>query len=159
LIQQLRREIARYRDAAPGLLTLGWQEWRALWKAQIALLRAQRELRRRPTGEFVRDGSVAPSALSAIHRGDDVQRLAIAMRRAARFGLFRPKCLVQSLALRLMLEDAGISGAIVRVGVQVVDGRFIAHAWVEYNGVVTGDDPEAVARYQPLSGIQVAEFR
>lgn len=41
----------------------------------------------------------------------------------------------------------------------MISGRFIAHAWVEYNGEVVGDDPEFVARYQPLSGVQVAEFR
>ena len=47
----------------------------------------------------------------------------------------------------------------MRVGVQLVDGQFVAHAWVEYNGAVTGDDPDVVERYQPLSGIEVVEFR
>ena len=39
------------------------------------------------------------------------------------------------------------------------NGQFVAHAWVEYNGAVTGDDPDVVERYQPLSGIEVVEFR
>ena len=151
--------MGRYRKAGLKLLNLGWHDWIALWKAQVALLRAQRELRRRPTGEFVRDASGDRPPLTAVDRTDDVRRLAIALRRAASFGLFRPLCLVRSLGLRLLLEDAGISGAVVRVGVKVVDGHFIAHAWVEYNGAVVGDDPDVVASYQPLRGIEVAEFR
>ena len=155
----LSREMGRYRRAAPKLLNLGWRDWVALGKAQIALLRAQRELKRRPTGEFVRDTSVERSPLPTIDRSEEVRRLAIAVRRAASFGLIRPLCLVRSLALRQLLADAGIAGANVRVGVQLVDGQFVAHAWVEYNGVVTGDDPDVVARYQPLTGIEVVEFR
>lgn len=158
-MRRLGREMGRYRKAGPRLLHLGWRDWIALGKAQVALLRAQRELRRRPTGEFVRDASVVHSPLASVDRTDDVRRLAVALTRAASFGVFRPLCLVRSLGLRLLLEDAGISGAVVRVGVKMVDGNFIAHAWVEYNGAVVGDDPDNVASYQPLSGIEVAEFR
>ena len=159
LMRRLGREMGRYRRAGPQLLHLGWRDWIALGKAQVALFRAQRELKRRPTGEFVRDTSVERPPLPAVDQTDDVRRLAIALKRAASFGLFRPLCLVRSLGLRLLLEDAGISGAIVRVGVKVVDGKFIAHAWVEYRGAVVGDDPDDVASYQPLSGIEIAEFR
>lgn len=157
MMRRLRRETGRYRRAAPKLRTLGWRDWIALGKAQIALLRAQHELKRRPVGEFVHAGSVVRP--SAGDQADEVRRLALAMRRAASFGVFRPKCLARSIGLRRLIEDAGISGANVRVGVQMISGRFIAHAWVEYNGEVVGDDPEFVARYQPLTGVQVAEFR
>jgi hypothetical protein len=88
----------------------------------------------------------------------DALRIALAVHRAADFGLFRPRCLAKSMALRRMLNAAGIEGAQVRVGVQLTQGRFVAHAWVEYAGQVVGDDPVAVARYAPLTGIQVAEY-
>lgn len=159
-LRRLHREMARYRRAAPKLLSLGWRDWSTLVRAQAALLRAQRDLRRRPVGEFVRDGNVSPPASAAIapERRDEVRRLALAISRVASYGLIRPKCLVQSMGLRQLTEDAGISGATVRVGVQVVNGRFIAHAWVDYAGEVFGDDPKAVARYVPLNGIQLVEF-
>jgi hypothetical protein len=126
-------------------------------RAQAALLRAQREMRSRPTGEMVRDEHVEP-VTTAANRGDDARRIALAVNRAATFGVFRPKCLVKSRALRAMLKAAGISGAQVRVGVRLTDGRFRAHAWVEYAGEVVGDDPATVARFIPMPDIRVAEL-
>jgi hypothetical protein len=126
-------------------------------RAQFELARAQRELRARPTGDMVRDDSSQEKPAGA-DRFDDALRIALAVNRAAEFGLFRPRCLAKSIALRRMLNSAGIDGAKVRVGVQLTRGRFVAHAWVEYGGKVVGDDPEAVARYTLLTGIQVAEY-
>jgi hypothetical protein len=37
-------------------------------------------------------------------------------------------------------------------------GQFLAHAWVEYGGQVVGDNPASVARFVPMTGIQVAEL-
>lgn len=152
--------MARYRRVAPKLLTLGWRDWTTLARAQAALLRAQRELRRRPLGEFVRDGSVAetPSFTTGPQRREEMRRLTLAVSRVASYGLIRPKCLVQAMGLRQLAEDSGIRGTAVRVGVQVIKGRFIAHAWIEYEGEVFGDDPQSVARYTPLNGIQLVEF-
>ena len=158
-LRRLSREMGRYRRAAPKLLTVGWSGWRALAKAQVALWWAQRELHRRPTGELVRDGALqAQSSGRHADRHEEIREIAKALNRAARFGFFRPKCLVRSMGLRRMIDDAGISGATVRVGVQVLRGRFNAHAWVEYDGEVVGDDAALVARYVPLTGLQVAEF-
>jgi hypothetical protein len=125
--------------------------------AQAALLRAQREMRSLPTGEMVREDAVA-TATPATDRVDDARRIALAMNRAATFGIFRPKCLVKSRALRKMLDAAGIAGAQVRVGVLLMDGRFRAHAWVEYAGEVVGDDAADVARFVPMPDIRVAEL-
>jgi len=155
--RRVRREIARYRRSVPKLRALGWQEWKDLVRAQLALTQAQREMRRRPTGEMVRD-EPAPMGVSSADRVDDARRIALAVNRAAEFGLFRPKCLVKSRALRKMLDEAGIQGAQVRVGVQLSQGRFLAHAWVEYGGLVVGDDSAVVAQYLPITGIQVAEL-
>lgn len=110
-----------------------------------------------PTGEMVRDEPVA-TMTPAIDRVEDARRIALAVNRAATFGLFRPKCLVKSRALRKLLDEDGIVGATVRVGVQLTEGRFRAHAWVEYAGQVVGDDPAAVARFVPMPGLRVAEL-
>lgn len=128
-----------------------------MMRAQSALLRAQREMRSLPTGELVREES-APKGASA-DRADDARRIALAINRVAEYGVFRPKCLVRSRALRQLLDSAGIAGAEVRVGVQLSRGRFLAHAWVEYGGQVVGDDPEFVARFDPMTELQVAALR
>ena len=156
-LRRVRREIARYRRAIPKLRALGWRDWRDLVRAQIALSRAQRDMRSLPTGDMVRDAE-SSAATPMVDRMDEARRIALAMNRAAAFGLFRPKCLVKSRALRQMLDEAGIEGAEVRVGVRLQEGRFAAHAWVEYAGHVVGDDPRDIAQYVPMTGIQVAEL-
>ena len=152
---RVRREIARYRKAAPKLLSLGVRDWGDLARAQLALVHAQREMRSMPTGSMVRD-EAEPAGKPTGDRMDEARRIALAVSRAATFGLFRPKCLVKSRALRKLLDEAGIDGAQVKVGVQLLNGKFFAHAWVEYAGQVVGDDPAAVARFVPMPGIQVA---
>ncbi len=110
-----------------------------------------------PTGEMVREESVS-APVRATDRIEDARRIALAVNRAAAFGLFRPKCLVKSRALRKLLDAHGVEGAQVRIGVQLLQGRFRAHAWVEYGGQVVGDDPAMVARFVPMSGVHVAEL-
>lgn len=155
--RRLRREIARYRRSAPKLRKLSWRDWKDLVRAQFALARAQREMRSRPTGEMVRDEPI-PLESAAVDRVDEARRIALAVNRAAEYGLFRPRCLVKSRALRKLLDEEGIPGAQVRVGVQLSKGRFLAHAWVEYAGQVLGDDQVAVAQFVPMPGIQVEDL-
>lgn len=152
------REISRYRNAGSKIRTLAWRDWKEIMRAQLALLRAQREMRTLPTGEIVRQETVPVEAHGA-DRADDARRIALAVNRAAEYGVFRPKCLVRSRALRQLLVDAGVLGANVRVGVLLVNGRFRAHAWVEYGGAVVGDDPVHVARFNPITGVEVAALR
>ena len=154
---RVRREVARYRRVGPKLRALGWQDWKDLLRAQLALAHAQREMRSRPTGALVRD-EPAPISIPTTDRVDDARRIALAVNRAAEFGVFRPKCLVRSRALRQLLDQAGVLGAEVRVGVQLTEGRFLAHAWVEYGGQVLGDDPAYVARFNPMTDLQVASL-
>lgn len=149
--------VARYLKIGSRLRTLSWRDWTDLVRAQLALVRAQREMRSVPIGELVRD-EIAPTDPSAADRFEDARRIALAINRAAEFGMFRPKCLVRSRALRLLLDKAGVVGAQVRVGVQLSQGRFLAHAWVEYGGQVVGDDPAYVARFNPMTGLQVANL-
>lgn len=158
MTRRVAREILRYRKAGPKLRSLGLRDWKELVRAQIALVRAQREMHSLPTGELVRQ-ETAPAAAHTGDRADDARRIALAVNRAAEYGLFRPKCLVRSRALRQLLESAGVRGAHVRVGVQLSNGRFRAHAWVEYAGEVVGDDPSHVARFNPITGLDVAALR
>jgi len=114
-------------------------------------------MRSLPTGDMVND-DVSVRGVPVPARIDDVRRIALAVNRAAEFGFFRPRCLVKSRALRKMLDEAGLDGAEVRVGVLLARGRFLAHAWVEYGGQVVGDDPAKVARFAPMPGINVADL-
>lgn len=55
-------------------------------------------------------------------------------------------CLTQALALQRLLARYGYR-AIVQIGVCKVDGRFLAHAWVEHRGRTFLGTSENVARY------------
>ncbi|HEX9565637.1 MAG TPA: lasso peptide biosynthesis B2 protein [Gemmatimonadaceae bacterium] len=156
LFNRIRSEIGRYRRALPKLRGLDRADWRELGRAQLALFRAQAAIRGQPTGEMVHDAE--PVSIPGVaDRLNDARRIALAVNRAATYGLFRPKCLARSMALRQLLNEDGIEEARVRVGVQLTSGRFVAHAWVEYAGQVVGDDPARVAHYAPL-GVTVADF-
>ena len=90
-------------------------------------------------------GEVEPEAI----------RAALAINRAAAYGLFRPLCLVRSVALSRMLEAGGMHGSRICVGVRRVRGRFAAHAWVEYRGQVLGDKEQHVSTFLPLDDLQL----
>ena len=101
----------------PGKLSrLSLRDWRELFEAQWALLVAQSMLRSRPMGSLATP--VASVGAVDLDRMPEARRLALAMVRAARFGVFRPQCLARSLALSRMLTAHGITGGIVRVGVR-----------------------------------------
>lgn len=128
-------------------------EWRDLLQAQWALVVAQVMVRQRPVGSLA-----TPS--SGVRQPDpgrmpEARRLALAIVRAARFGLFRPQCLVRSVALSRMLTARGIQGALVRVGVRRAGGEFLAHAWVEFAGETLGDADEHVGTFVPLTNLDV----
>jgi hypothetical protein len=150
--------IRQYQRAVPKLSKLSWREWRDLLSAQVALLVAQVRVRTKAQGELVepeadraRDERAAPTAAQQ----DEAKRVALAVSRAAAFGVFRPACLVRSIALCRLLERRGIPGGRVEVGVIMRDGRFVAHAWVTLAGQVLSDDPGSVQRYAPLPGVNV----
>ena len=157
--------MARIARAARGLRRLDRERVRDLWAAECALARAQLMVWRRPTGALLGAGPRGPLpgaflgafpgafAIVAGHPADvparmarielrrEAERLARAIHVAARMGPIRPACLARALALNQLLESRGISGSRLRIGVRLQGGRFDAHAWVEYGGVVVGDDP------------------
>jgi Transglutaminase-like superfamily len=56
-------------------------------------------------------------------------------------------CLKQSLVLWILLRSQGILSEL-RIGVQRESDKFMAHAWVEYQGIVLNDTNDVRQRYQ-----------
>ena len=141
------------------LLGLSPAAWAELCSAQIALVHAQLLIWTRPRGALLvaspapapavemRDGGIAP----------EVARLALAVERAAEHGLFRPKCLAQAVALQRMLTSRGFAGSSVRVGIRLGQGRFLAHAWVEYRGTVLADRAWRVSKFDELARMDLIQ--
>jgi hypothetical protein len=69
---------------------------------------------------------------------------------AARHGLWRPKCLTQSLVLEWFLRRQKIDGNL-HIGVQPQGGRLEAHAWVSFQGVVLNDGDDVHLRFAPFA--------
>jgi hypothetical protein len=55
-------------------------------------------------------------------------------------------CLTRSLLLRWLLRRRGIASDL-RIGVQLVQGRLDAHAWVEYEAMPINDTPDVAQRF------------
>ena len=147
------------------LTRLSLREWADLLEAQLALLLAQFRVWTRPTGRLVSHSS-APAAeppTPATDADGSVQQradaLALAVGRAAEFGLFRPLCLVRAVALNHVLEHHGVTGSRVRVGVRMRNGRFAAHAWVEYGDRILGDNEAHVGSFVELSEVRLVDAR
>ena len=131
------------------LVTLAPREIADLFFAQWFLLAALLTVRRRPRGGLLRPLRQAPPTDGA--RDDErLVRLAVAVDRVARFGLFRPTCLVRAVALERQIRRANAGPAVVRVGVLPTAGELFAHAWIEIDGQVIGDEPWHVRRFTPL---------
>lgn len=122
--------------------------------AQQALLRARRAVRTRPLGELIRPVGGAPDRTSAAAndpaRIARLDRIAIAVRRASDYGIFRPTCLVRAIALEDLARRHGVEEAVVRVGVRRREAAFEAHAWLELDGRVVGDTRANVDRFTVL---------
>jgi hypothetical protein len=120
-------------------------------QAQSLLLITQLRLYTAPQGEFVALRACPSSAQTDPANLPRARLLASAVHRAASYGVFRPACLVRAVALCALLERKGIYGAQVRLGVNVTDGAFKAHAWVEYAGTILGDEPWHVRSFVPIA--------
>lgn len=131
-------------------------ERRELLRAQLALLGAQVRVWTRPRGALVAEGKASYRAAPSAAQLRDARAIAYGVSRVARSGLFRPSCLVRTLALSRLLERAGIPGARVRIGVRAREGHFEAHAWLELAGVVLGDSPHRVATFSHLTDVRPA---
>lgn len=110
-------------------------------------------MRRVPVGTLVvRDGA---SSVPASGEWARARAIALAVSRAAEYGLFRPYCLVRAIALHDLLDANGIRGSSVRVGVRHEHGTFAAHAWIMWRDEILGDQPEHVARFTEVDDLRV----
>lgn len=132
------------------VVALQRRDWVDLLAAQTALLRAQLLVWTRRCGALVTPLHVADHTKTA-DAPAAVRRLALAVSRAATYGLFRPTCLVRAVALHHLLAARGFPDASLRVGVLRQEGKLLAHAWVEYRGVVLTDEESQVKRYAELA--------
>lgn len=140
------------------LASLNEAERRELVRAQLALLRAQLAVWTRPHGQLVR-AAREPAGLPDEYASRTARRIAGAVSLASRRGVFRPNCLVRSLALARLLEGAQVPGWHVRIGVRDRTGRFEAHAWVELGGEVLADSTEHVASFERLADVRLVRAR
>src|SRR5215207_3396886 len=150
-----RRSWSRVRAIARKLLGLSPAELAELVRAQVALLGAQVMVWTRPIGQLVTNDLVVGAAEESGEVEPVALRIALAVNRAAAYGVFRPLCLVRAVALNRMLETRGLHGSRIRVGVRRRRGRFAAHAWVEYKNQVLGDRAEHVGTFAPLDDVQL----
>lgn len=152
----------RTRHLFSKLLRLPRAEWVDLMVAQVALLGAWLRVATRPRGQLV--GVPGPEDRASATPPDEealqvARRAAIAVTRAAAYGLFRPKCLVRAVAIKRLLDARGLPGSRVQIGVRSQHGAFAAHAWVEYGAEILGDRPEHVQSFAPLADLTVLEAR
>ena len=86
-------------------------------------------------------------------RADDLPRVIThCVHAAARHAVCGTRCLPRSLVLWALLRRQGFSPAL-RFGARNTDGRFEAHAWVEYQGQVVNDRPDVGQRFAPFAKI------
>ena len=122
----------------------------------MALLRAQAMCWLRPTGELVclTAPAYGVTRLTSEEWGA-CHRVALAMDRAARYGLFRPPCLWRALALSRMLARRGFITHRIRIGVRKENEGFTAHAWVELGDSVVGDTTANTGAYTRLTDVSL----
>ena len=65
---------------------------------------------------------------------------------AARYGPYAGNCLSRSLTLWWLLRRQGLESEL-RIGVSTAGGRFEAHAWIEFQGIVINDRPDVRERF------------
>jgi len=153
---------AAMRAVLRGLPHLTWRDIVDLGAAQFALVAAQWSVWRRPVGHLIappRARGVNSVGHPRAHELQLAMRLARAVTRASRYGVFRPQCLVRALALHQMLERHGVPGSTIRIGVRQTDRAFVAHAWVERDGVVLGDTAANAATFALLTEARMADDR
>lgn len=85
------------------------------------------------------------------------QTTARMVRVAAQRGLYRAKCLDQSLVLCWLLRRQGIDAQIV-FGARKEDEQMEAHAWIEVDGISLDEDDNPHRRFSTFEGLAAAQF-
>jgi transglutaminase superfamily protein len=142
--------------AATSVFMRRRRDFQIFARAQVELLLAQLRLWFRPVGKLVVCRAVLSDSPLTSEVRIEAEEAALAVDRAARRGLFRPRCLVRALALQRILERRGITGSVVRIGVRRNADQLLAHAWVEHDGVILGDSASMVANFTVLAEARLA---
>ena len=133
-------------------------ELRMIAEAQLTLASCQVAKWLRPKGQLL-TGEEANQRVAA--ERPDYRAAALvgwSVTRAARYGFFRPQCLVRSLAMQRMLRRRGIDSSELRIGVRMEEGALAAHAWVEVGGAVIGDSLRNVRTFTPVTDFRMVEL-
>jgi len=129
----------------------------ALPPAEHSRSEASRPEAHRTAARSMEPRRIEPQGMEA--RSADAQRIALAVGRAAEYGVFRPLCLARSVALQRMLEAHGIRGSQIKIGVRRKGNELAAHAWVQYGDRVLGDTPSHVGSFAQLANVSVVPKR
>lgn len=81
----------------------------------------------------------------------DIVTIADLVNMAARSGIWWATCLERSLLLQAFLRHRLIDSDL-RIGVNLMEGRFEAHAWVEYDGIVLNDRQDIADSFAVFEG-------
>lgn len=87
-----------------------------------------------------------PTVGDEIQLADQAYALTRLVQGAAAWSLHHPTCLHRSLTLWWLLGRQGIASEL-RIGVRKEQGRFEAHAWVEYQGMALNDGLDVGSRF------------
>lgn len=137
---------------------LTWTEIGLVLEAQRELIACQLAKWRRPVGALLDWSGAGPEGDVRSIRARDVEQVAWAVSRASKYGLFRPRCLVRSLAIQRMLRRRGITSSSLGIGVRMQQGTFEAHAWVELDGTIIGDSPAHVRSFTRITDHRLVEL-
>ena len=137
---------ARWRALVPAqrrTLVLAWcllpAVWLALWVWGLPRLQvwlAHRQMAAPP-------GTMPLSTVTGLGRAVNI---------AARLTPFPVTCLTRSLLLVWLLRRQGVASEL-RIGVQLREGVFRAHAWVERDGVPVNDRADVAADFAPFDDL------
>jgi hypothetical protein len=97
-------------------------------------------------------GRLSPGPAGSAHSlsDADIDRLVRMVNVAANRGVVRVTCLRRSLAVWWLLRRRGVASEI-RIGVRREQGLFMAHAWVERDGLVLNDRADIAQSFVVLA--------
>ena len=136
------------------LRTMSWESWKSLllaWLAYPLLIVALRTVGVGRLHRHLRLKSGEARGHSTDIRASDsiVDEVVLGCQAAAAYSPLRPACLARSMMLLWLLRRKDIE-CDLRIGVARRNGEFLAHAWIERNGLVLNDRADIAERFAPF---------
>ena len=123
-------------------------------RLQLLAARGVRDKRQRgPAAAPSLDSVIAEASVHSVASGSLPHSTARIVRIAAEHGLYRAKCLEQSLVLYWLLQRQGIDSQIL-FGARKEGEQISAHAWVEVDGVALYEDDDLHERFSTFAAIK-----